>query len=82
MNGRWTVDEAKRLGTALAATKDESELVRKTWLAVYGRTPEAAELENGRKFLQTQVAELGSLSAAAGELVRALFNTNEFLYVD
>jgi hypothetical protein len=33
-------------------------------------------------FLRTQQEQTGSLDAACVELARALFNLNEFLYVD
>ncbi len=83
LNGRWTIEEAKRLATALvAASQDEGELVKGAWRAVFGRAPEASEDERGRTFLRKQTAELGTAAAAATELVRGLFNTNEFLYVD
>ena len=57
-------------------------LSRKRGVAVLVRDPDAEELERGRKFLRDQEAELGTLPDAASELARALFNTNEFLYVD
>lgn len=79
LNGRWTTDEAKRLGASVAQT---GEPVRQAWRSVLGRDPDVAELERGQKFLRDQSAELGNPAAAASELVRGLFNTNEFLYVD
>jgi hypothetical protein len=33
-------------------------------------------------FIERQSTELGNRKAAISELVRVLFNTNEFLYVD
>jgi hypothetical protein len=39
------------------------------------------EVTSLRAFLR-QTTELGSKKAAASEMVRVLFNTNEFLYVD
>ena len=83
LNGKWTTDEARRLGSAIA--KDGSttaDIAKSAWRHVLARDPEPAELERGRKFVEAQTAELGQQSAAASELVRALFNTNEFLYVD
>jgi hypothetical protein len=82
LNGQWTIRESARLGDKLAETADPHELVQKAWLAVYSRTPGPAERASAAKFLALQGAELGSPKAAAAELVRALFNTNEFLYVD
>ena len=56
--------------------------LRKAWLAVYARPPREDEVRSVQAFLERQTAELGSRKAAAAELARVLFNTNEFLYVD
>lgn len=83
LNGKWTIDEARKLGALLSQNaQDGAAVVNRAWLAVLGRRPEPSELQRGRAFLTSQTSELGSLSAAAVELVRGLFNTNEFLYVD
>jgi hypothetical protein len=82
LNGQWTVQEANRLAEKLVAATDDSELIKNTWLAVYTRAPKAEDLASARTFLERQTAELGTRKAAAAELVRVLFNTNEFLYVD
>ena len=52
------------------------------WRAVYTREPRPADVAAAQVFLERQTAELGSKKAASAELVRSLFNTNEFLYVD
>ena len=59
-----------------------SDLIKKAWLAVYTRAPKPDDLASARTFLERQTAELGTRKAAAAELIRVLFNTNEFLYVD
>jgi hypothetical protein len=83
LNGRWTTDESRRLGALICqGNPDSHEIVKQAWRAVLGRQPDASELERGQKFLQLQTSELGSMTAAASELARALFNSNEFLYVD
>ena len=82
LNGQWTVQEAKRLADKLAGATSDSELIEKTWLAVYARAPRPEDVTSARTFLERQTAELGTRKAAAEELVRVLFNTNEFLYVD
>ena len=69
------IDSTERLGRLRM-------IVKQVWRAILGRDPDDAELARGRAFLQQQTSELGSTKAAASELVRALFNTNEFLYVD
>ena len=58
------------------------ELIDQAWLAIYARPARTEEVASARAFLERQTAELGSKKAATAELVRVLFNTNEFLYVD
>ena len=82
LNGSWTVEAARRLATSVGDAANEEQLAKREWDAVLGREPNAAELERGRDFLRKQTAELGSREAAAAELARGLFNTNEFLYID
>ena len=82
LNGQWTVQEANRLAEKLAAAADDSELIKNAWLAVYAHAPRPEDVVTARTFLERQTAELGGRKAAVGELVRVLFNTNEFLYVD
>ena len=82
LNGQWTLQEANRLAEALAEVTDDNEVIRKAWLAVYGRAPRPDEVATARTFLEVQTAELGSRKTAAAELGRVLYNTNEFLYVD
>ena len=81
LNGLWTVKESQRLGERLAGMSD-AEAIQTAWLAVYLRAPKPSEVASSQAFLERQTAELGSQKAAAAELVRVLFNTNEFLYVD
>jgi hypothetical protein len=83
LNGQWTVKESARLAEKLSeTTADPAEMIQKAWIAVYTRAARPDEVESAKKFLALQSAELGSPKAAAAELVRVLFNTNEFLYVD
>ena len=82
LNGQWTVQESNRLAERLAGTADDRELIDKAWLAIYARSARTEEVASARTFLERQTAEMGSKKAAAAELVRVLFNTNEFLYVD
>jgi hypothetical protein len=82
LNGQWTVKEANRLAEKLEAVADDNEKVRQAWVAIYVRQPKAEEVTTAQAFLERQAAELGSKKAAVAELVRVLFNTNEFLYVD
>jgi uncharacterized protein DUF1553 len=82
LNGQWTVKESNRLAEKLAGATDDAEIVQQAWRAIYARLPGAGEMTSARTFLERQTAELGTKKAAAAELVRVLFNTNEFLYVD
>lgn len=83
LNGKWTVDEARRLGTSIAAATTEPEaMVNRAFQAVLSRQATAAELTRAREFIAQQTAELSTPAAALTELLRGLFNTNEFLYVD
>ena len=82
LNGQWTVKESGRLAEKLDTAPDDGELIKMAWLAIYARQPKPDEVTSVRAFLERQTAELGSKKAAAAELVRVLFNTNEFLYVD
>jgi hypothetical protein len=82
LNGQWTLQESNRLAEAIAGESDDAELIRKAWLAVFARAPRTDEITSVRTFLEVQTAELGNRKAAAAELARVLYNTNEFLYVD
>ena len=62
----FTMDRAKALAEK-AKTPDEA------WRAIYGRQPTAEEKTAADEFLTKQPMT---------ELIRALMNTNEFLYVD
>ena len=82
LNGAWTMQEAVRVADRISAIAGDDELIRKAWEFIYARPPREEELRSTRTFLERQTAELGSRKAAATELGRVLFNTNEFLYVD
>ncbi len=82
LNGQWTVKESARLSEKMEAAATDVEKIKMAWIAVYSRAPKAEETEKAQAFLERQATELGSKKAASAELVRVLFNTNEFLYVD
>ncbi len=82
LNGLWTVKESARLAEKMAEMANEADMIKTAWRAVYAREPLPADTAKAQAFLERQTAELGSKKAAAAELVRVLFNTNEFLYVD
>ena len=82
LNGLWTVKESARLAEKMVDLPSEADMIKSAWRAVYAREPLPADTAKAQAFLERQTAELGSKKAAAAELVRVLFNTNEFLYVD
>ena len=66
LNSSFTMDRAKALA---AQTKTAAE----AWQKIYGREPSPEEKTEAEKFLN---------KSTMTELIRALMNTNEFLYVD
>lgn len=83
LNGAFAMSQSKTLAESLASkyTKPE-ELVRAAWRRTLSRDPSARELKAGGEFLNSQSGNTGSREGALRELVRSLFNLNEFLYVD
>jgi len=87
LNGNFTLDQAKQLAAKLARSSSDqrssqSDLVRVAWQQTLSRDPLPDEAAKAHDFLKRQTQTLGSESAAVTELCRALFNLNEFLYVD
>ncbi|HZL56841.1 MAG TPA: PSD1 and planctomycete cytochrome C domain-containing protein [Bryobacteraceae bacterium] len=66
LNSGFTMDRAKALA-------EEVKTPEQAWLKVYGRKPSGEEQKTAEEFLTKQPMT---------ELIRALMNTNEFLYVD
>jgi mono/diheme cytochrome c family protein len=75
LNGRFVMETAKAFGTSL-------ESVDEAWLRVFGRAPGDGEKREAEAFLERQRQRTGSKAGAFAELVRAMWNSNEFLYVD
>ena len=75
LNGAFLVGEA-----ALLAARFPT--VEGMWQQVLGRLPSLGEQTKARAFLAAQSRSLGTADRARAELGRALFNLNEFLYVD
>ncbi len=73
LNSRFTVEQAE----ALAKLPVED-----AWTRVFQREISAGERAMVQEFLAKQTALVGTQSGARRELMRALLNTNEFLYVD
>jgi hypothetical protein len=66
LNSSFTMDRAKALALQISTPTE-------AWQRVYGRKPNAEEQTEAEKFLT---------KSTMAELIRALMNTNEFLYVD
>jgi hypothetical protein len=79
LNGAFTLARARDLAQRIEAAPDP---VAAAWRQVYGREAAPGEAEQSKAFLERQTARLGSRNAALLELGRALFNSNEFLYVE
>jgi hypothetical protein len=75
LNGRFVMDTAKAFGASLTSVED-------AWLRVFGRAPSDGEKREAEAFLERQSTRAGSKAGAFAELVRAMWNSNEFLYVD
>ncbi len=81
LNGNFTVERSKALAAKLAAESDDA-FIGGAWRSVLAREPDAQEIARARQFLAAQSRNAGGREQAAGELIRALLNLNEFLYVD
>jgi mono/diheme cytochrome c family protein len=75
LNGRFVMGTAKAFGASLQNVDD-------AWQRIYGRAPGDGEKREAEAFLERQRQRTGSQAGAFAELVRALWNSNEFLYVD
>jgi hypothetical protein len=77
------MDRARALAARLLTGQPEdAALVTATWRQVLAREPKPAELSRAREFLAAQASTAGGRTEALVQLIRALLNLNEFLYVD
>jgi hypothetical protein len=81
LNGRFTLDQAKAFAERVMKEPGDTR-IDKAWLFAFGRAPHTQEKTAAAAFLAKQTKNLSSEAAAYAELGRALFNLNEFLYVD
>ncbi len=81
LNGRFTIEQSKLLADALLK-KPAPERIAHAWRQVLSRPPSDLETGAATDLLAAQAKITGSEPAALAELVRGLFNLNEFLYVD
>ena len=75
LNGRFVMETAKTFAAAV-------ESVDEAWWRVYGRAPREEEKREAEAFLERQRQRSASKTDAFAEMIRALWNSNEFLYVD
>ncbi len=88
MNG----DLPKRCATSLVEHLPSAadKAIEQAFLILYGRPPTAPEIERSTSFLRTAsdayathgIAATDARQKALGEFVRALFATNEFMFID
>jgi cytochrome c551/c552 len=83
LNGSLVLEQSKHLAQDLTGRyRDDAELTQAAWKQILGRAPSEAERKRAAAFLSEQRRNAGTHAGAVVELVRALFNLNEFLYVD
>jgi hypothetical protein len=92
LNGEWTLKRATAMARRVEreAAEEPSRRIERAYEIALGRLPDDDERSGARSFLARQAALIAVRSkdekkAAAGALVdlcHALFNANEFLYVD
>ena len=75
LNSKFMLDEAAALAGQVANADA-------AWERVLGRKPSAKEKEAADQLLAKQTQRFGTEQLAMTELVRALMNLNEFLYVE
>ena len=82
-NGPFTMELSRTLADKImsAHATDEAAVVA-IWEQVLTREPDTAEFSRAKSFLETQQRNTGGRKNALVELIRALLNLNEFLYVD
>lgn len=78
-NSQFAAEQARELATRFGT---ETSPVTAAFRRALSRDPSAEEVRLTEAFLTAQRTKTGSAEAAAVELARALFNLNEFLYVD
>jgi hypothetical protein len=81
MNSGFMMKHAAAMASGLLKMED-AEAVRAAWSRIFGRSPSDQQQQRTVAFLKAQIANTASRQAALTEVVRALLNVNEFLYVD
>jgi len=83
-NGSLTITRARSLAARIDAEHPASDeaAVRSAWTRILAREPGKPETSRAAAFLGEQTRNAGGRVEALSELIRALLNLNEFLYVD
>jgi hypothetical protein len=85
LNGEFAAARARALALRVVEeATDDARRVRKIYRMVLAREPRLVEIERARAFVRTQaerIDEPGREVAAWTDLVQAMLNSNEFLYV-
>jgi hypothetical protein len=77
LNGSFTLQRASAFASQLG-----EQPIQEAWKKILLRDPTAAEQKAAQNFLEVQTNATKDKGKAKAELVRALLNTNEFLYVE
>jgi hypothetical protein len=75
------MERARSVAARLSPQPNESA-ISSAWKEVLSREPTSYEMNRATTFLAAQGKNAGGRNEAFIELIRALLNTNEFLYVD
>ncbi len=81
-NSDFAYTQARAFAQRLSKAKDTPEAIRMAFRDALSRDPSEEELRLTSGFLERQTRQTGTPEAAVTELARALFNLNQFLYVD
>ncbi len=84
LNSPFAVNQSKAMAKHLNETceKDSSKEIATAWRVCFGRPITTDEAQKAEEFLKQRTEALGDNQAALAELCLALFNANEFVYVD
>jgi hypothetical protein len=63
-------------------TSNAADLVGRAWVLALGRPVSQREFHQAAEFLERRAKEIVEQEAALADLCLALFNTNEFIYID
>ncbi len=84
LNSPFAASQSKAMAKHLneICEKDSSKGIAAAWLLCFGRPVTPAEVQKAQGFLDQRTQAVGDRDEALAELCLALFNANEFVYVD